>query len=178
MEKDTKINIIDYSCSKTMSRGGDYNTFDNIYSALKTYFIDNNSGGFTRLDDARSNIESLTKDDIKVELLKNIVKKEACSNYYNYMRRLNTKKSFDDPLDTTDAELLIFKSITDMSMDEVEEILNKYPKLNNLLIDSFVSSRYFDDSYKIDNLEDKSIMTNEYNKLIEKIDSYYKGKNN
>ncbi|MBP3635866.1 MAG: hypothetical protein J6J17_05400 [Bacilli bacterium] len=176
MYKSTELNIIDYSCIKTMSKGGAYASFENIALALKNYINYNDSLGITSLDYARDYLKTLTKDDIEKELLKNVVKKFACSNYHNYMRLLGTEKSFNDELNVKEVEFLVFKSISEMHMDGVKYLLEKYPKLIDSLIDSFVSSRYYSESYMIDNLDNDKFITPEYQRLIEKIDSYYQVK--
>lgn len=168
--KSTELNIIDYSVLKTMSKGGDYCTFENIVSALLNYIIYNNPNGFTKLDDARNYIMSLTKDDIEKELLKNIIKKNFCAIYNNYELKIKTNKKTSDNLSISDIEVLIFNSLSTMNMNEIKYIIKKYIKL---IIKSFVETRYFDDNYKIEKLDNKDIITNECNKLLNMIDDYY-----
>lgn len=178
MNRSTELNIIDYSILKTMSRGGDYSCFENAVAALLNYTMYNNPNGFTRLDNARNYIMSLSIDDIEKELLKNIVKKDFCSRYNHYACKLGTRKNFGDELDISDAEVLIFNAICTMHMDAVNYIIKKYPELTDLMIKSFVDSRYFNSSYKIEKLEDEKIITDECAMLLKKIDDYYYQKQN
>ena len=174
MNKSTELNMIDYSSLKTMSKGGDYSCYENIVAALYNYVMCNNPNGFTKLDDARNYIMSLTKQDIERELLKNIVKKNFCSRYNHYATKLGTNKEFDDNLGISDAEVLIFNALSTMHMDAVDYIIQKYPKLIDLMVKSFVDSRYFDTSYKIEKLDDENIITDECKRLLTKIDEHYK----
>ena len=70
--------------------------------------------------------------------------------------------------------MLIFNALSTMHMDAVDYIIQKYPKLIDLMVKSFVDSRYFDTSYKIEKLDDENIITDECKRLLTKIDEHYK----
>ena len=72
MNKSTELGMIDFSILTTMGKKGDYSSYENVVGALENYVINNNPMGFTRKDNARDYIKSLSKDDIRKELLKNI----------------------------------------------------------------------------------------------------------
>ena len=58
-----------------------------------------------------------------------------------------------------------------------DDILKRMPKLTDLMIKSFVDSRYFDRSYMINNLDNNGVENNECQNLLFKIDSYYEKSN-
>ena len=144
--KSTELSMIDYSILTTMEKGGDYACYENIVSALENYALYDNPNGFTKNKDARNYISSLSKEDIRKELLKNIVKKHYYAIYSGYATILKTNKSFADDLNISEAELLILDSIKGMPIIAIDDILKKMPKLTDLMIKSFVDSRYFDRS--------------------------------
>ena len=69
MNKSTELGMIDFSILTTMGKKGDYSSYENVVGALENYVINNNPMGFTRKDNARDYIKSLSKDDIRKELL-------------------------------------------------------------------------------------------------------------
>ena len=177
MNKSTELGMIDFSILTTMGKKGDYSSYENVVGALENYVINNNPMGFTRKDNARDYIKSLSKDDIRKELLKNIVKKHYCAMYSGYATILKTNKSFVDDLNISEAELLILDSIKTMPIIAIDDILKRMPKLTDLMIKSFVDSRYFDRSYMINNLDNNGVENNECQNLLFKIDSYYEKSN-
>lgn len=175
--KSTELSMIDYSILTTMEKGGDYACYENIVSALENYALYDNPNGFTKNKDARNYISSLSKEDIRKELLKNIVKKHYYAIYSGYATILKTNKSFVDDLNISEAELLILDSIKTMPIIAIDDILKRMPKLTDLMIKSFVDSRYFDRSYMINNLDNNGVENNECQNLLFKIDSYYEKSN-
>lgn len=163
---------IDYCCNETRRKQGKYNTEKNIANALKLYINNYDSSSFTRNNNARNIINSLDKESIIKELLINLVKKYSYSQSNGYATLLNTKKGFDDDYSFDEGEFLIIKTIKENKIEVIEYLLNKYPKLLSLLIDSFVSSRYFDVRFGITELDNQQIIPL-YNDLINKINSYY-----
>lgn len=180
MNKSTELGIIDYSILTTMGKKGDYSSYENVVGALENYVFQDNPMGFTRKDNARDYIKSLSKDDIKKELVKNIVKKHCCAEQNGYATLLNTDKKFVDELTISEAELLIFKTISspNTTMYEFDDILNKLPKLTTLMIESFVDSRYFDRSYMVTNLDSNELLTPDCQNLLFKIETFYLEKQN
>ena len=167
---------IDFACKETMKKGEDYSKQSQIYLALRNYMKDGNAIGFTRERNARDYIKSLSIDDIRKELLKNIVKKQSCSFYYGYSVRLGTEKTFDDNLEVDECEVLMVNAIKDMDMNDVDYLLDKKQNINNLLIESFCNSRYFNPSFGENNLDDEKILSPIYEKLLDKVDKYYSDK--
>ncbi len=49
-----------------------------------------------------------------------------------------------------------------MPIIAIDDILKKMPKLTDLMIKSFVDSRYFDRSYMINNLDNNGVENNNY----------------
>lgn len=180
MNKSTELGMIDYSILTTMGKKGDYSSYENVVGSLENYVFYNNPMGFTRKDNARDYIKSLSKDDIKKELLKNIVKKHYCAEQNGYATLLNTDKKFVDELTISEAELLIFKTISspNITMYEFNNILERIPKLTRLMIESFVDSRYFDRSYMVNNLDSTELLTPECQNLLFKIETFYLEKQN
>lgn len=173
MNRSRELSMIDYSILTTMGKGGDYACYENVVGALENFVFKNSTMGFTRKDDARNYISSLSKDEIRRELIKNIIKKHYCSIYNGYATVLKTSKKFDDNLNISESEILIFNAVNEMQMESVDNILNRLPKLTELMIESFVDSRYFDRSYMVTNLDNNEISNDEYQNLLFKVDAYY-----
>lgn len=173
MNRSRELSMIDYSILTTMGKGGDYACYENVVGALEDFVFKNSTMGFTRKDDARNYISSLSKDEIRRELIKNIIKKHYCSIYNGYATVLKTSKKFDDNLNISESEILIFNAVNEMQMESVDNILNRLPKLTELMIESFVDSRYFDRSYMVTNLDNNEISNDEYQNLLFKVDAYY-----
>lgn len=173
MNRSRELSMIDYSILTTMGKGGDYACYENVVGVLENFVFKNSTMGFTRKDDARNYISSLSKDEIRRELIKNIIKKHYCSIYNGYATVLKTSKKFDDNLNISESEILIFNAVNEMQMESVDNILNRLPKLTELMIESFVDSRYFDRSYMVTNLDNNEISNDEYQNLLFKVDAYY-----
>lgn len=173
MNRSRELSMIDYSILTTMGKGGDYACYENVVGVLEDFVFKNSTMGFTRKDDARNYISSLSKDEIRRELIKNIIKKHYCSIYNGYATVLKTSKKFDDNLNISESEILIFNAVNEMQMESVDNILNRLPKLTELMIESFVDSRYFDRSYMVTNLDNNEISNDEYQNLLFKVDAYY-----
>ena len=60
-----------------------------------------------------------------------------------------------------------------MQMESVDNILDRLPKLTELMIESFVDSRYFDRSYMVTNLDSNEVTNDECQNLLFKVDAYY-----
>ena len=84
MNRSRELSMIDYSILTTMGKGGDYACYENVVGALENFVFKNSAMGFTRKDDARNYISSLNKDEIRRELIKNIIKKHYCTIYNGY----------------------------------------------------------------------------------------------
>lgn len=170
------IEIIDYAVMKTIAKGGAFAESANIKSRFKNYYYCGDSTGFTRDGNAREYISSLGVNDIKKELLKNIVKCRACASYNQYgASLLSVKKSYGDELTYDELEFLIYQDIERYPLDTIEYIFEKYPIYLSMIIDSFVTKRYFSQGYSISKLEDKRIISPYYENLLDKIDNYYIG---
>lgn len=173
MNRSRELSMIDYSILTTMGKGGDYASYENVVGALENFVFQNNAMGFTRKDDARNYISSLNKDEIRRELVKNIIKKHYCTIYNGYAAILKTDKNFGDNLNISESELLIFDAVNEMQMESVDNILDRLPKLTELMIESFVDSRYFDRSYMVTNLDSNEIENEKCQTLLFKVDEYY-----
>ena len=128
---------MDFACKETMKKGEDYSKQTQIYLALRNYMSSGDLRGFTRNAGAREYIKSLSIDDIRKELLKNIVKKQSCSFYYGYNVRLGTEKTFDDNLEVDECEALMVNSIKDMDMNDVDYLLDKKESPTDKGVDVF-----------------------------------------
>lgn len=172
------IDVIDYAVMKTMAKGGAFADYNNIKNNLMNYYYYGNSMGFTSDGNARDYISSLNTNDIKKELLKNIVKCKACTIYNQYGGGLlSVRKSFGDALTYDELEFLLYQNIEGYPIDTIEYIFEKYPKYLSMVIDNFVTKRYFSTGYGISKLEDKSIVSPYFQNLLNKIDNYYTDKN-
>lgn len=132
------IEIIDYAIKATMDKGGSFSSENYISSALKQYAKLNYSKGFTSNKSARKYIETLSKDDIDRELLKNIIKKRAYAETNGYNVLLNTNKTINDELTISELELILIKNMDEAPLDVAKYLLDKLPKVRSLLINSFV----------------------------------------
>lgn len=176
MNRSTELKIIDFSSLETMNKGGEFSSYENMVAILENYIFYNNPNGFTKKDEARNYIKSLNPDDIRKELLKNIIKKHYCADLNSYASILGTNKGFNDDLSVPEADFLLFNAVSQMQMISVDNIIDRYPKLTDLMVKSFVNSRYFDRSYLANNLDNINI--NECQNLLFKIESYYAEKAN
>lgn len=176
MNRSRELSMIDYSILTTMGKGGDYASYENIVGALENFVFQNNAMGFTRKDDARNYISSLNKDEIRRELVKNIIKKHYCTIYNGYATILTTDKKIGDNLNISESELLIFNAVNEMQMESVDNILDRLPKLTEHMIESFVDSRYFDRGYMVTNLDSNEVSNYECQNLLFKVDAYYSRK--
>ncbi len=167
---------LDFACKETMKKGEDYSKQTQIYLALRNYMSSGDLRGFTRNAGAREYIKSLSRDDIKNELLKNLIKKRSCSFYYGYSVRMGTEKKVYDDLSVDECEVLMVNAIKDMDMNDVDYLLDKKQNINNLLIESFCNSRYFNPSFGENNLDDEKILSPIYERLLDKVDKYYSDK--
>lgn len=169
------IGIIDYAVMMTRSKGGAFANIANIKSIIEKYYSYGDSMGFTSLGNARSYICTLSQNDIKKELLKNIVKSIAVDKKYNRATVLSTTKSIGDELTKSQLEFLLMNRIEFYPIEVIEEIFAIYPEYLYMTIDIFVEKRYFGDEYGygIANLDDKSTISPYYQKLLDKIDKYY-----
>lgn len=172
------IEIIDYAVMKTMAKGGAFALPDNIKSRLKNYYYYGDSMGFTRDGNARDYISSLSSNEIKKELLKNIVKCKACTIYNQYKGGLlSVQKSFGSKLDYNELEFLLYENIEKYPIDIIENVFQEYPEYLSMVIDSFVDKRYFSEGYGISKLEDNNIISPYFQNLLDKIDNYYVDEN-
>lgn len=167
---------MDFACKETMKKGEDYSKQSQIYLALKNYMKDGNAIGFTRERHARNYIKSLSRDDIKNELLKNIIKKRSCSFYYGYSVRMGTEKKFYDDLSVDECEVLIINAMQNIDMNYIDNLMDENENIINLLIESFCNSRYFNPSFGENNLDDEKILSPIYERLLDKVDKYYSDK--
>lgn len=167
---------MDFACKETMKKGEDYSKQTQIYLALRNYMSSGDLRGFTRNAGAREYIKSLSRDDIKNELLKNLIKKRSCSFYYGYSVRMGTEKKVYDDLSVDECEVLMVNAIKDMDMNDVDYLLDKKQNINNLLIESFCNSRYFNPSFGENNLDDEKILSPLYKNMLNKVEIYYENK--
>ena len=166
------IGTLDYAIKKTIDKGGHFNDEKYIKDALQQYVELDISKGFTSNYDARENIESLSKDDIDRELLKNVVKKRAYAESNGYNILINTNKRINDDLNVSELEVILIKYMKNSPIDITDYLVKKHPKIRSLLIESFVGSRYFRSDYGGDEL-DKQEMSKYYRTLLNRIDEYY-----
>lgn len=168
--KSEQLQCIDYAIEMTRNKGIPFNNKNAMTAALSQYYFNLNSGGFTKNGNARGYIETLSKEDIEKELLIEIIKKQACATRKGYPQKLSTSKTFNDDLTIEDTELLLVGTMNQNRMEVIKYLLEKYPKLINQLIDSFVDARYFNQSYGMKNLD---VENPYYQHMIDKIESYY-----
>lgn len=167
---------MDFACKETMKKGEDYSKQSQIYLALRNYMKDGNAIGFTRERNARDYIKSLSRDDIKNELLKNIIKKRSCSFYYGYSVRMGTEKNFYDDLSVDECEVLIIDAMQNIDMNYIDNLMDENENIINLLIESFCNSRYFNPSFGKENLDDEKILSPLYRNMLNKVSIYYENK--
>ena len=169
--KSYELQCIDYAVYITMKKGEGFNKHEYIAEALKQYYFYNHEKGFTSNEGARGYIENLTKEDIEKELLIEMIKKQACATKKGYPQKLSTNKTFDDDdITKEDIELLLIGTMNHNRMEVIKYLLDKYPKIVNTLIDSFVDARYFSPQYGMEQLDQYLPY---YQSAIDKIESYY-----
>ena len=167
---------LDFACKETMKKGEDYSKQSQIYLALRNYMKDGSSNGFTREKHARDYIKSLSRDDIKNELLKNLIKKRSCSFYYGYSVRMGTEKKVYDDLSVDECEVLVINAMQNIGMNNIDNLIDENENIVNLLIESFCNSRYFNSSFGEENLDNEKILSPLYKNMLNKVEIYYENK--
>lgn len=170
--KDYELQCIDYACLKTMEKGGEFSTPRHITTALSKLLNEGYTKGFTSNSGARNYISNLSFEQIEKELLKNIIKTNELATRKGYDALLGTQKNFDSE-NLSNAEVKILNLLKEGQMESVKYILNKYPNLYTNLITDFVSTRYYNNKYRIDQLDNIPTFSKENSMLLEKIDNYY-----
>lgn len=175
MNKNEILDYIDFAVETTKTRipPSYSDKEDYIYRALDLYLNQNFSNGFTRTNNARSMIESLRKEDIDKEILKNVVKIRFYSQIKGYPVCFNARKSYRDKLSMMEAEGLIINDLERLRLDDIKHMIDTSPNLYDSLIASFVDRRYFNESYGKENLDNLSKIPYDYQDLLDKIDAYY-----
>ena len=177
MNRSRELELIDEAIEQTMKKGGSYNSVSYITDkSLSRYLFYNVADGFTRDNSAREHMESLNRDIVNKEMLKNIVKITALKNYQKEKVVSSTKKSFDDALTIGELEYIAYTMIKKMNKDDILQVCLQYPKFYQGLMFSFVYRRHFDKNHTMDMLDDKNIMKGEYKLLQDKIDNEYSSK--
>ena len=172
--KSYELQCIDYACLKTLEKGGEFSTEKHITNALLKLLIEGYTFGFTSNGRARDYISSLSFEQIEKELLKNVIKTNELATRKGYMVLLGTQKTFDDKgLANDEVKILLMNILKEGRMESVKFILNKSPNLYKNLISDFVSTRYYKDGYKFDQLDNISTFSKENSMLLQKIDNYY-----
>jgi hypothetical protein len=168
------MHIIDYVINTTRSKGGNFNSYEYIKTALSQFCKYNYSKGFTSTGEARNYIEGLSMDDIDRELLKNLVKKKNYASKNSYNLVLGSNKQMSTDLEQSELEYLFIENMKKSPIDVEDYLLNKKeePSFRDRLIESFVDSRYFNPSYGAHELDECSVFP-EYKYLLDKIDQYY-----
>lgn len=172
--KDYELQCIDYACLKTMEKGGEFSTPLHITTALSRLLNEGYTRGFTSNSGARNYISNLSFEQIEKELLKNIIKTDELATRKRYDVLLGTQKNFDsENLSNAEVKFLLMNLLKEGQMESIKYILNKYPNLYTNLISDFVSTRYYDNKYRIDQLDNIPTFSKENSMLLEKIDNYY-----
>lgn len=172
--KDYELQCIDYACLKTMEKGGEFSNQRHITAALSMLLNEGYTRGFTSNGGARNYISNLSFEQIEKELLKNIIKTKELATRKGYAVLLGTRKNFDsENLSNDEIKILLMNLLKEGQMESVKYILNKYPNLYKNLITDFVSTRYYNNSYRIDQLDNIPTFSKENSMLLEKINNYY-----
>lgn len=169
----SNIEKIDFAIISTISKKGSFFEEEYINEALKKLLKENFSRGFTKDNNARYDMEQLSKKQIEKEMLKNVVKKYALMKKLGYRINGNKKISIDRISSVEDADALMYTIIKNNDINHVSYILEKNPNLYNYLISSFINSRYHDKRF-INKLDDQKKIDGENKKLLEKLDNLYK----
>lgn len=146
------------------------------YGALKQFIkhYDNpkRADGFTRFNGARYAVDTLTKEDVYGELLKNIVKLKAFKDEYNKAQALAVSNYFSPDMHPYEQEEWLFHQIMYYPLDGINEMMSKNDDILNSLLSSFVNSRYYS-GYK-DEIDDEMNLTEQEQDCLDNIESYYK----
>lgn len=179
MEKDYNLQCIDYAVAKTMERALENPELEKLAStthltnAIIEYMFKGSAKGFSSKDGGRGYILQLQKEDFEEQLLKHVVKSKSAKTRLGINQQLSFNKNFGDDLSDDDVQELFYRSYSEMDMNGIKYLLDKYPSLYKVLAHNFVDDRYFNFKLGADKL-DSSISTYQDNYYYNKIDGFYK----
>ena len=178
MNRSQELECLDFACRTTIAKKqmqGKTQIQKDINEAIDYYVKYANPNGFTRDDNARGYVRTLSKKSIDKELFLNIVKLAALKQYRGEETLLKINKGFEDDLSNEEFELLTFEAIRNPnnSMHTIIEYYNANPKLYDMLVFSFVHRRYFDRLHTKEALDDNDMMATlwDYASLQGKVES-------
>lgn len=166
MKKSRELQILDFACIKTIEENKN-STIDSISAAIHTFLTMAYAGGFPQ--NVKESLIGIQNEKVEKELILNLVKQKACEKYYGFQTKV-----FDDHLPIQNDCDLIYNKLRDEGMKALKDTLDEYPKLYYTLCLSFTVTRYFNNNYTGDKLDDEIILTDVEKSIFERINNYYK----
>ncbi len=169
---DFKRDIIDNAYDITMDKHPDY-SLDRLCGALKQFVVHYNdprrANGFSK--PARDDLNTLAKEDIYTELLKNIVRLKAFRDAYDKRQALAISDYFYPEMHPYEQDEWLFHQIMYYPLEGIDDMMIRNEEIMNSLVRSFVDSRYF--SYNRTEIDDEMNLTEDEAECLAKIDGYY-----
>ena len=164
------LNAIDYACQCTTSKYG----LEQTKAALAIFAKTGQANYFTKNNNGRMAIANVGQELTEAELLKNIVKLKATKTMNGIRQILSSNKSIEQTdLTLEEFEYIMHSLLSNYDLVSVKYILDKYSHLFTSLAHSFVNSRYTQQRYKKDDLDNNYKNDPQSVALLAKIDRFY-----
>ena len=174
MNTSDELSKIDFAIFETAKSSKERSTIEYLSQALMQYINLNHPGAFTKQNGARNYIYQVDKKSIDRELLKNIVKINNVKSANHYVENLRRPDdNFEKEFSLDELERKVYDMLLQYELPSIENIFQRYPKVYEKLVESFIDKRYFDQRYGIKSLDNPNIIDNQNQYLFDKIDSYY-----
>lgn len=178
MNNNNTLNILDNAVKDTMQsyleKKGEVKSPSYYCGAIKQFIVNFNdprrANGFTKSNGARDNVNSLTKENVYAELLKNIVKLKAFREDYGQRQALAVSDYFSRDMHPLEKDEWLFRQLMYYPLEGIDEMMKRNDDIMNGLIGSFVESRYY--SNNKDNI-DNTMLNEDEQECLDRINGYY-----
>lgn len=182
----TNLEKIDYACVMTKRRYESYYNNDqkmneHLVQAL-TNALKLNYSGFTRENNARSEIMSLSKEELEAELLKNLIRTvsyKRSTNDPEYMKGMSSSlNQMNEQMPLPIIENTLYNSLLELNsnvenngMERGEpsfQLMNQ-PQIQKAMVESFIHNRY---NRNINVCLEENNLSNIEMEIIDSLDAY------
>lgn len=182
----TNLEKIDYACVMTKRRYESYYNNDQkmnehlvqaLMNALKL-----NYSGFTRENNARSEIMTLSKEEVEAELLKNLIRTvsyKRSTNDPEYMKGMSSSlDQINEQMPLPIIENTLYNSLLELNSNvenngmergELSFQLMNQPQIQKIMVESFIHNRY---NRNINVCLEENNLSNIEMEIIDSLDAY------
>lgn len=182
----TNLEKIDYACVMTKRRYESYYNNDqkmneHLVQALMNAFKLNHSG-FTRENNARSEIMTLSKEEVEAELLKNLIRTvsyKRSTNDPEYMKGMSSSlDQINEQMPLPIIENTLYNSLLELNSNvenngmergELSFQLMNQPQIQKVMVESFIHNRY---DRNINVCLEENNLSNIEMEIIDSLDAY------